>query len=103
MGFDWKADKVPAGGKSNACMIHSIVWAVCLVLAICFSFGIFSLVYAIFAVAFVMKLRAYMRERYAIQDNGSSLCDCCLSFWCGCCTVHQMETHVNDYSKVSTE
>jgi len=52
----------------------------------------FSLVYTIYAIT---KTRSYIREKYSIE--GSLIGDCCLAFWCGCCTITQMARHTTDY------
>jgi hypothetical protein len=46
-----------------------------------------------------IKTRAYIRNKYAIPEMYCSGCDdCCLSFWCGCCTTAQMLRHTADYN-----
>jgi Cys-rich protein (TIGR01571 family) len=56
-----------------------------------FAFGIFVLV-------MMIRTRAYIRQKSAIREQYCSGCDdCCLSFWCGCCTVAQMDRHTTDF------
>lgn len=52
----------------------------------------FSMIYTIYTIT---KTRLYVREKYSIK--GSCFEDCCLSFWCSCCTVAQMARHTTDY------
>ncbi|GLE00838.1 hypothetical protein PINS_up009635 [Pythium insidiosum] len=48
------------------------------------------------AIIFVTwTLRSRIRERFEIP--GSCVNDCCLSFFCTCCTIAQMATHVKSY------
>jgi Cys-rich protein (TIGR01571 family) len=45
-----------------------------------------------------IRTRAYIRNKYAIPEMYCSGCDdCCMSFWCGCCTTAQMLRHTADY------
>jgi len=56
-----------------------------------FCYGIYILIVAI-------KTRAYIRNKYAIPEQYCSGCDdCCLVFWCGCCSTSQMLRHTADY------
>ena len=51
-----------------------------------------SIAYTVYAIT---KTRYYIREKYSI--HGSLIGDCCLAFWCGCCTITQMARHTTDY------
>ena len=67
----------------------SLVMAIRNVIKFCY--GIYILIVAI-------KTRAYVRNKYAIPEQCCSGCeDCCLVFWCGCCSVSQMLRHTADY------
>ncbi|TYZ63537.1 hypothetical protein PybrP1_010177 [[Pythium] brassicae (nom. inval.)] len=44
---------------------------------------------------FVWRARAAIRGRYDIP--GSCCGDCCAVYWCSCCAVAQMATHVKSY------
>jgi Cys-rich protein (TIGR01571 family) len=51
-----------------------------------------------------IRTRAYIRNKYAIPEQYCSGCDdCCLSFWCGCCTTAQMLRHTADYDTYRAE
>jgi Cys-rich protein (TIGR01571 family) len=51
-----------------------------------------------------IRTRAYIRNKYAIPEQYCSGCDdCCLSFWCGCCTTAQMLRHTVDYGAHSAD
>lgn len=43
-----------------------------------------------------MRLRSYVRNRYAI--TGSCIEDCCCSFWCLPCTICQVSRHTADFN-----
>ena len=102
MGYDWKVDRVKKGETSNACCVHTVVYLILCAVAVLFGGFFGSLIYSIFMVIFIMKLRSFMKERYQIPGGGD-VQNCLLAFFCGCCTIHQMETHVNDYDKVKME
>lgn len=102
MGYDWKGDRVAHGQQSNACCVHTIVYLLLCAVAVLFGGFFGSFVYSIFMVYFIMKLRAFMKDRYQIPGGGP-FPNCLLAFFCGCCTIHQMETHVNDYDKVNMD
>jgi Cys-rich protein (TIGR01571 family) len=45
-----------------------------------------------------IRTRAYIRNKYAIPEMYCTGCDdCCMSFWCSCCTTAQMLRHTADY------
>lgn len=44
---------------------------------------------------FVWRARAAIRGRYNVP--GSCCGDCCTVYWCSCCAVAQMATHVKSY------
>lgn len=46
---------------------------------------------------FIMIWQLRTRVRTAFQLPGSPVGDCCLSFWCSCCSLAQMATHVKSY------
>lgn len=61
------------------------------------SFGLYTLV-------ILTKLRRMVRQRYEIPLTYplfGSMEDCCLAFWCGCCSVSQMARHTCDYEQKS--
>lgn len=67
-----------------------------------FSFWLRRLVNFCYTVTLVFLMtvtRGYIRSRYNIQGNEVE--DCCLSFWCTCCTVSQMARHTTDYELYS--
>lgn len=45
--------------------------------------------------AYMWRARAAIRKRYNVP--GSCCCDCCTIYWCSCCAVAQMATHVKSY------
>jgi Cys-rich protein (TIGR01571 family) len=47
------------------------------------------------AFVIVWQLRAKTRERFEIPGN--CFCDCCATFWCSCCSMAQMATHIKSY------
>lgn len=53
------------------------------------------IVFVVLVVA-VMHIRRTTRERF--QIGGSSLEDCLYSFFCGCCTIAQVATHIKSYT-----
>lgn len=46
--------------------------------------------------AFVWRARSVIRKRYKIP--GSCYGDCCIAYWCSCCAIAQMATHVKSYT-----
>jgi Cys-rich protein (TIGR01571 family) len=53
---------------------------------------------ALYVLIAMIRTRRYIRKKYAIPEQYCSGCDdCCLSFWCGCCTTSQMLRHTADY------
>ena len=59
-----------------------------------------------FTVYLATVTRAYVRNKYAIPNvcceiictsNGCGLEDCCVSYWCMCCTASQLARHTMDY------
>ncbi|TYZ68560.1 hypothetical protein PybrP1_008610 [[Pythium] brassicae (nom. inval.)] len=44
---------------------------------------------------YMWRARAAIRKRYNIP--GSCCGDCCTIYWCSCCAVAQMATHVKSY------
>merc|ERR1712071_96761 len=44
---------------------------------------------------FVVKTRGIVRQRYNIA--GSSLGDCCISWWCSCCAIAQLARQTSEY------
>jgi hypothetical protein len=45
-----------------------------------------------------IRTRGFIRNKYAIPEQCCSGCeDCCVSFWCDCCTTAQMLRHTADY------
>jgi len=59
-------------------------------------------VYVVFFLFIVIRTRGYIREKYGIREKYCEGCqDCCLGFWCPCCTVAQMARHTADYRTYS--
>jgi Cys-rich protein (TIGR01571 family) len=61
------------------------------------SFGLYTLL-------ILTKLRRLVRQRYEIPlvyPQLGSMEDCCLAFWCGCCSVSQMARQTCDYEQQS--
>lgn len=59
-----------------------------------------------FIVYLATVTRAYVRNKYAIPNaccniictrNGCGVEDCCVSYWCMCCTAGQLARHTMDY------
>lgn len=50
---------------------------------------------------FVMHLRSKTRERFGIQ--GSCCGDCSAAFWCTCCSMAQIATHIKSYKPGSCD
>lgn len=64
--------------------------------------SILGLAYYIYILFAMIRTRMYIRKKYAIREQYCTGCDdCCLSFWCGCCTVSQMDRHTADYRQLS--
>lgn len=66
--------------------------------------GLLALVYGIYILFAMIKTRMYIRNKYKIRREQNYCCgadDCCVSFWCGCCTVSQMYRHTADYDVYS--
>jgi Cys-rich protein (TIGR01571 family) len=66
------------------------------------------LVYMIFVVYILTVTRSFVRNKYGIPtyccdsrspttSSGGVVEDCCLSFWCACCTAGQLARHTMDY------
>jgi Cys-rich protein (TIGR01571 family) len=60
------------------------------------------LMYLIFILYIFTVTRAFVRNKYAIPTyvctSGFGIVeDCCLSFWCPCCTAGQLARHTMDY------
>ena len=56
----------------------------------------------IYVLVIMMRTRRYIRQIYRIpelryMEGNGDLEDCCLSFWCPCCTVAQMMRQTADY------
>eukprot|EP00540_Astrosyne_radiata_P011647 CAMPEP_0116834858 /NCGR_PEP_ID=MMETSP0418-20121206/7220_1 /TAXON_ID=1158023 /ORGANISM="Astrosyne radiata, Strain 13vi08-1A" /LENGTH=209 /DNA_ID=CAMNT_0004464455 /DNA_START=30 /DNA_END=659 /DNA_ORIENTATION=+ len=58
------------------------------------SYGLAALVYLVYILS---RVRFHMRKRYGI--GGTTACnaigDFCMSFWCGCCAIIQMNRHTH--------
>ena len=50
-----------------------------------------------FIIVFIFLFIQRMKFREIFKIPGSMLEDCCFSFWCSCCTLSQMATHVGSY------
>lgn len=60
---------------------------------------ILSLVFLVFLVFLASRTRRRIRQKYRIPEGGCGGCDdCCMSFWCPCCTISQMARHTTDYT-----
>jgi len=54
----------------------------------------------IYIMVVVIRLRYNLREQHAIPERNCIGCeDCCVAYWCGCCTISQMARHTADYSE----
>jgi Cys-rich protein (TIGR01571 family) len=52
----------------------------------------------LYMVFLLTKVRSYIRNKYFIPVGACGpLEDCCVSFWCGCCSVTQLARHTADY------
>jgi Cys-rich protein (TIGR01571 family) len=60
--------------------------------------AIFMIIYVIITTFLTFSL-TYLRwkVRTQFQIPGNVVIDCSASFWCGCCTLAQMATHVKSY------
>lgn len=76
------------------------VWAIVLV-----AFrGLLAIAYSVYVLFALVRTRMYIRNKYKIRREQNYCCgadDCCVSFWCGCCTVSQMYRHTADYDVYS--
>eukprot|EP00568_Trieres_chinensis_P007077 CAMPEP_0183308410 /NCGR_PEP_ID=MMETSP0160_2-20130417/21828_1 /TAXON_ID=2839 ORGANISM="Odontella Sinensis, Strain Grunow 1884" /NCGR_SAMPLE_ID=MMETSP0160_2 /ASSEMBLY_ACC=CAM_ASM_000250 /LENGTH=211 /DNA_ID=CAMNT_0025472251 /DNA_START=109 /DNA_END=744 /DNA_ORIENTATION=+ len=62
--------------------------------------SVVGLAFFLYTLVVLMKLRAAVRARYQIPEKRCHGCeDCCLSFWCTCCTVAQLARHTADYDE----
>jgi len=63
------------------------------------------LMYIIFVVYILTVTRSFLRNKYAVpthfchtpSTSAGVVEDCCLSFWCSCCTAGQLARHTMDY------
>lgn len=64
-------------------------------------FAYVNLAYVVWAIAaiFIWQLRRVFRQKFQIQGN--DLEDCCLSWFCGHCTISQMARHIYNYGNGS--
>ncbi|TMW62062.1 hypothetical protein Poli38472_009555 [Pythium oligandrum] len=62
---------------------------------------VITLVTGVIYFIFLFHLRGQVRERYEIP--GSCIKDFCVTWWCSCCSVAQMATHVKSYKPGSCE
>jgi len=58
-------------------------------------FWMFLFVWQVYLIAFGTMTRTYMREKFQIP--GDCFADCCLTYWCGCCSLLQMHRHTHDH------
>lgn len=59
-----------------------------------------SIIFFVWTVVVLTRLRRAVRERYAIPEERCSGCeDVCCSFWCTMCTVAQVARHTSDYDE----
>ena len=66
------------------------------------SYNLVGLLFGLYTLIVMMKLRSYIRSRYRIPETTCHGCeDCCCVFWCGCCTVAQMARHTAKYEAIS--
>jgi Cys-rich protein (TIGR01571 family) len=66
--------------------------------------SLFVLGFFVYVLIARIRTRAYIRNKYAIPETYCSGCDdCCMSFWCGCCTTAQMLRHTADYDTNSAD
>jgi PLAC8 family len=68
-----------------------------------------NLLFGLYTLFILTKLRFHVRRRYRIAlwnplqgrrehyDSNIACEDCCMSFWCGCCTVSQMARQTASY------
>lgn len=47
----------------------------------------------------------HLRNKTRVQFNipGSCCCDCCAAFWCSCCSMAQIATHIKSYKPGSCD
>jgi Cys-rich protein (TIGR01571 family) len=63
-----------------------------------------SLSFGLYTLVVLTKLRRMIRRRYEIPPTylgSGDVEDCCISFWCGCCSVAQMARQTCDYEHQS--
>jgi hypothetical protein len=57
-----------------------------------------SILFTIYSIYSLMKLRASVRAKYSIPTEKCGACeDVCCSIWCSCCIVSQMARHTGEY------
>ena len=57
-----------------------------------------TLLYSIFILVIMTRVRAHIRQKYQIPEQSCNGCeDFCCSLWCSACTVCQMARHTADY------
>ena len=54
--------------------------------------------FALYTLLVLTKLRRSIRQRFEIPSRHPAE-DCCVSFWCGCCSVAQMARQTCDYHR----
>lgn len=62
------------------------------------SYSVWNYISCVFSVIFfvsVWQIRSKIRARFQIP--GSACGDCCATWWCSCCVIAQMATHVKSY------
>ena len=106
MNLNWCGDSEPSQDESAfrfmlvATICFLVYFAVFIGLA--YYIAIIALVaFNIFVLVMMIRTRAHIRQKYGIQ--GSALEDCCLSYWCGCCTAIQMASHTADFNQYESQ
>lgn len=62
--------------------------------------GLYLCEFAVFGlVTFLGVFILRVRFRQTFQIPGNVCVDCCAAFWCGCCAIAQMSTHVGSYRR----
>jgi Cys-rich protein (TIGR01571 family) len=104
LGLNWKGKPATPEEMKQTTSIMIVCFIVYTIVIICFGestgswTSLLQLVYGVYILVMLMRLRKLIRTKYQIPEHRCIGCeDLCCAFWCGCCTISQLARQTADY------
>ena len=102
MNLDWCGSNTDNPARTFCAVV--VVWVIFLIIGIIGTtngrtWGIaFYAILGIYHLIYATRMRLAYRKKYNVPADccGDGLEDCCVAYWCGCCSAIQLARHTHD-------